>query len=487
MSKKAQSASNRLTNLSVTIYPGYALVQGTYQVRLSKGCNKFQLEGLPTHYDPSSLYVDSFKGPGEVTLGPTSYRAANLNPGSVLSKSVNTKVTLRYGGAQEDEQQEVRGTLLSVAGTTALLRMKGGDIREVRNVVGFTYDQLPEGLSNAPSLCVTAQASKKGDYEVTFMYKALGVSWSADYKWIYDEEKSLVTWDGSVFVSNGSGASFPDANLKVVAGDAGAEGAGFENARAGFSPKMAAASFSADSVVSRGVRQADSESLGQVKIFTVPGAISVEEGESQKVPFFVANGVPVKRENRVKAQHMWHARGSDKFEQDVRTVLIFSNDKEAHLGTPLPSGAVAVMQRDSSGTLLKSGGGYMGDVAVGEKVNLETGTDFDLKATRIVEEVTEREEKLAEEPAAEGETKKSKREKRRKVHYTRRCKVELFNAKPYPVEFVVEEHMSEDCCFEGEHSLTKVSANAYETKVVVDAGKKAAVHYTVRQTVVQHD
>lgn len=485
MSKKnaRRATSNRLSNLGLTIYPGYALVQGQYPVRLDEGLNRFQVEGLPTNYDPSSLYFDTFAGPGEVTLGPSSYRAANLSPTAMLQRSINKKVTVRYGGTLESEQHEVRGTLVAYAGNTALLKITGQGVREIRNVVGYTFGDVPEGLSNTPSLFVAVEATEKGDYVATMLYKALGLSWSADYKWIYDEKRGVITWDGSVFINNSSGASFPDAQLKVVAGDAGAEPEMYAESM----PMAAAASFGGGlegTRSSRKVRQATNESLGQVKVFTIPVRGTVEEGESQKIPFFAAADVPVTRENRVRASFGWHHARGARAEAPVHTILIYQNDEENKLGTPLPGGSVSVMQRDSGGSLLKSGGATMQDVAVGEECKLQTGTDFDLKATRIVVELDRKEEleKLAK-VEGEDEAASKKRKARKKITTTKTCAVEVFNGKAEPVEFVIEEVTSGDeLRFSGEHGFTSEVAGQYEQKLTVPAGEKATLRYTLVQT-----
>ncbi len=488
MSKTAKRAtSNRLSGLGLTIYPGYALVQGSYPVRLDEGSNRFQVDGLPTNYDPSSLYFDSFRGPGDITLGASSYRAANLSPIAMLQRSINKRVTVRYGGTLESEQHEVKGTLVGFTGNVALLKIAGQGVREIRNVVGYTFGDVPEGLSNTPSLSVAVEATAKGDYVANILYKALGLNWSADYKWIYDEKAGKITWDGSVFISNSSGASFPDAQLKVVAGDVGAESDGYAN-----DAPMMAMSAGLESAgggrSSRKVRQATNESLGQVKVFTIPARGTIEEGESQKIPFFAANDVPVARENRIRAQHNWHARGGRRVDVPVHTILIFTNSADNKLGSPLPGGSVSVMQRDSSGSLLKSGGGTMGDVAVGEECKLHTGTDFDLKASRIVTDIqtTEALEKLPKVEGTEPATDSKKKAKPRKVITTTlSCAVEVFNGKDQPVVFVIEEVTSGDeLKFDGKvHGFTPAEeANKFEQKLTVPAGEKATLSYKLIAT-----
>ena len=513
MSKKNRiAAKNSLRDLSVTVYPGYALIQGAYPVKLEQGANRFQVEGLPSHYDPNSLYFDTFEGEGEVTLGAASYRAANLTPSACLARALNKKVTVIYGGATEAEQKELTGTLVAFTGNnTALLKVKGA-VREVRNIVGYSFSAVPDGLSNTPSLAVNVEAGAKGDYVAKLLYKALNVSWSADYKWIYDEARGLITVDGSVSIANNSGATFENASIRVVAGDAGADpdGGGMESMAM---PMMAAAApMGGASRHSRNVRQAASESLGQVKVFTIPGHSTLEDNEAQKIPFLVAADVPVGREFRVRAAYGWHhARGS-RSEGIVQTVLILNNKEESKLGRPLPAGSVSVMQRDASGALLKSGGGYMKDAAVGEEVKLGIGSDFDLKVERVVLDIKRQEhvEVLPEaappvdehfvpeggmpqhevfSPMAQSARQAAvpapapEKAKRLKVTLTKRCAVELFNAKPYEVEFVLEEQTSGDeLRLDGNHGFTPVEADRHEKRVTLAAGAKAKVEYTLVQT-----
>ena len=493
------ASKNRLQNLTLTIYPGYALVQGQYAVRLNEGRNRFQIEGLPTQYDPGSLYFDQFLGAGDIIVGPSSYLAANLTPQALLQRAVNKKVTVRYGGATEAEQKEVSGTLVGVAGNTALLKV-GRKVREIRNVVGYEFEGVPKGLSNTPSLSVTVDATASGDYVATLLYKALNFNWNADYKLIYNEEKGIVGWEGSVFVNNGSGAAFPDSAIRVVAGDAGEEPQ-MDSIR----PMAAAASFGLESAgggaprrASKSIRQATSESLGQIKLFAIPVRGDIAEGDSQKIPFFAAAEVPVKRENRVRANYNWHWNGA-RAEADVRTILIFTNDEASKLGKPLPNGSVSVMQRDAAGVLLKSGGAYMGDVAVGEEAKLETGSDFDLKAARIVKNIEKTEERVAlPVPEAEADATdvdvsegprmtsmsiapqpKKLRTIRKRITTTKQCAVELFNGKTFPVEFVVEEITSEELQLRGTHGFSQTAAGQHEQRVTLAAGEKATLEYTL--------
>src|SRR5262249_24553828 len=134
---------------------------------------------------------------------------------------------------------------------------------------------------------------------------------------------------------------------------------------------------------SKGIRQARVEELGNVKLYAIPGKFTIEEGSSPIVQFFAADEVPVRREYRLSALGQWFVHNTQ-LEGQFATVLMLKNDADNKLGKPLPGGQVQVMQRDSTGSLRKTGGTAMDDVALGAEFELEIGKDFDLRATRRV-------------------------------------------------------------------------------------------------------
>lgn len=471
MAKKSKKTQT-LTKLSVAIYPNFGLVQGEYKVWLEKGTNKFQLQGLPVQLDSDSVYVDSFDGPGEVELLGSSYRAANLNAANVQAKSVGGKVTLHHGSTIPAEQERIKGRLLNLTGNlpgaTAVLEVEG-ETQIIPNVQSISVSELPDGLSATPSLAVSAKAEKKGWYVVRLLYKTRGLSWNADVKWVYDRASKTVLWDGSVKVSNASGAAYLDASLKVAAGDAGNQysDGGFEMAAlAAAAPQMAGGGMR-----SKNTRQVSVQNLGQVKVYGVPGLSNVLEGERQTLPFLTRAGVPVKREYRVRAVHQWHAMGN-RHEHEVRGLFLLKNDEEHKLGLPLPASNVQVLHRDAeTGELLPCGGGWLTDTAVGQDMKVDVGAEFDLKAVRIVKKTETR----------DGETKTVKEVTTKKVYHTRECVVELFNGSDEDAVFVLEEVVGEGVTFKGTHNLTEVAAGSYETRVTVPAGKTESVSFTVEQ------
>jgi hypothetical protein len=505
-SKKCVSHESKgLQNVSLRVYKGYAVVEGAYPVCLTKGTSTFQIEGLPTAYQPRSLRIDPFVGPGEVVVGPRRYRASNLTRDTLRELFLNKKVTVRYQTAKGEKTAS--GKYLGLDGNTVFLSGKKGALKEIPNFIAFEYNQLPDGVSNTPALEVTVTAEEKGDYEVNIAFKADGFNWDADYTLLYDEQNGIVDWEAEIHVSNQSGANFKDAEISVVAGDTNQQKA------IGMAPMRmaAAASFDAsgggmESVSSRGSRSAVAESIGQVKEYKVPDRGDVVQGEDQTLDFFAAKGVEVKRELRVRSSNRWHAQSRS--EAPVRTILQFTTGKETPLSMALPGGSVTLLQLNKAGKKVETGGASLRDTAVGEEIKLETGTDFDVKAVRLVKdqriqeafkalpvvEVEETDEQSAgfeQGPRMSASVSARKPKKPVKPYekttvVTKDCVFEVFNGKEFGVEVLFEEHTDAQLRLAPGHKFNQVASGRNEQTVLVPAGKKVQVAYTLVFTSVEN-
>ncbi|HEY9777395.1 MAG TPA: DUF4139 domain-containing protein [Planktothrix sp.] len=480
MSSKTSTAP-QLKSVALTVYPaGFALVQGEYALSLKQGTNHIQLEGMPAQLVQSSLYPDTFAGPGDVTLGPITFRTPNLNPQTLLTRALNQNVTLHYGGNLPHEQQTINGKLLFLSSGTALLLVDGDKVREVQNVKGTTYENVPDGVSNTPALSLTVEASEEGEYTAVLLYTTRGVSWNPEYKFVLDEANSKLTLDGWVVLGNRSGATFNQAKLSVAAGDAGGVefGGGLESADA--PPRAAAMAASAPMGGSAKRANAAVQELGQVKLYDVPGSVTIEEGDSQKVPFYNATEVPVELEYRFPAYAMWH-RYRGEIEQQARRLVIIENTEENKLGHALPGAAVTLMQRDNSQRLRQTGTGRLEDLPVGDEAHVDTGEDFDLHLTRKVLETTESNTEAL--PPANKDDKRP----RRKVTYNRRCSVEIFNGKAKPVTVVVEEVTGPDVKLSNQtHGFKQVRDSQFEGTVTIAPHSSETVTYTISETTTEY-
>src|SRR5690606_28099409 len=87
---------------------------------------------------------------------------------------------------------------------------------------GIRLPQLPGGLISKPTLAWDIDTATAGRHAARFAYQTGGMTWWADYNLTYSEAPAsgcrmdVGAW---VTIVNQSGASYPDAKLKLIAGD----------------------------------------------------------------------------------------------------------------------------------------------------------------------------------------------------------------------------------------------------------------------------
>src|SRR5207237_10297663 len=81
------------------------------------------------------------------------------------------------------------------------------------------FPQLPDNLYTRPTLIWTLDNGGAARHRVEASYLAAKLSWNADYVLTVARDDKTADVDGWVTVTNGSGTSFRNARLQLVAGD----------------------------------------------------------------------------------------------------------------------------------------------------------------------------------------------------------------------------------------------------------------------------
>lgn len=377
---KAQRASS----VDITIYGNrFAQVEETRRVHLQPGANRILLDGIAAQYRPDSLRVVDAKLVKTNVLNPkvanppagggqafsylsATYRPANLTPEKLLAGSVGKRVTIK--NATGAGTADIEGVLVNITGGTAVIQTDDGKT-SILPAYNAVLANTPKGLSNTAALVLEVWADVEGDYDLNFLYDTNGITWNAKHSLIYDDEKSNVeSWESSVAIDNNSGTTFEKATVRLLSGsvaDAGGEG------------KMYRAAPMAESA---NLRDASVESVGDQKSYTLPGEVSLVEGQSRQVPLFRAANVPVKREYFVAADNGYYRSGK----QEVSIRLEVDNCAAKNLGKALPAGSVKIYQRNKAGKLQVTGSARIGHKAADEIFQMVIGTSSDIKWERLL-------------------------------------------------------------------------------------------------------
>ena len=93
----------------------------------------------------------------------------------------------------------------------------------VNGYSSVSFPKLPGGLITRPTLVWDVAASKPGKQRARVTYQTGGMTWWADYNLVFEEGKDansgVLDVGAWVSIINQSGASYPDAGLKLIAGD----------------------------------------------------------------------------------------------------------------------------------------------------------------------------------------------------------------------------------------------------------------------------
>lgn len=358
------------TSVDVTVYgEGFGQVEEQRQVKLSAGKNRIQLNGIAAKYRQDSLSIISTAGPGDFKFKSATYQPANLTAERVLELSVGKQVTATVGSGASARQ--VTGTLVSVRGGQVIIT--AGDTTNVAATGDIQLGKLAEGLSNSASLVIEAEVTSAGTYTLNYLYETDGLGWNAKHTLVYSEEKkALESFRTTVNVVNASGASFDNANLWLLSGSV-------RPAPGGVRFRAAAAEYAAAPPVADA---AAVESVGERKVFRIPGKVTIGDGQSRQLPLFSGANVAVEHEYFVPAQQ-YYGEPSNGF-SPVSARLKLKNCSEHNLGTPLPGGAVKVLQRNSEGKLQLTANASIREVAKDEQFDIAIGTSSDVKFDRVL-------------------------------------------------------------------------------------------------------
>lgn len=314
-------------------------------------------------------------------------------------------------------------------------------------------DLVPAG----PIADVTVQ-SDRARQALRVLYSARGGSWNANYRLFVGEQGRI---EGVASIMSGM-LDLQDAQVQLLAGDIGQP----PPPSAPMLARNQAMEMSAAKDADGGVPT--EESIGEARLYTLPGRVSFVPGTQMVIPLFVPVAVRADRRLTVRgAIPWWGGFGQDETEQEVPVEVSYRLERkiETPFGAlPLPAGGIAVFENDRAGRTQLIGQGAIGHTAAGEELNIRTGSAFDVTATRTQTEYTTQPGPTRGRTIAFGT-----------------WRVDLQNAKDSAVTVdVVEERRGEWSVVTSSIPAVRRSATRYVFPIVVPAKGKASVTYRVR-------
>jgi hypothetical protein len=364
------------TELSVTVYNSeLALVRDVRNVRLASGSFDLRFMDIAATVNPATVHFRSLSEPSRVNVLEQNYEYDLLEPDKLLRKYVGRDVTLvrtRTDGGST-RQEEVKARLLSY--NNGPVWRIGSEIVTGLHADHIRFPELPEDLYSRPTLIWTLSNRGGERHRVEASYLATKMTWNADYVLTVGRDDQAADLDGWVTLGNGSGTSFRNASLQLVAGDLNRvrQVIGDMRAKAG-----ARQDISAEALMAQ-------ESFSEYHLYTLGRKTTIKNAETKQVSMLGATGVPVQKRYVVEGQAFYYHNAQHPgapIKDVVQVFYQFKNEQKSGLGMPMPAGTVRVYQADSKGALQFAGEDRIGHTPKDETLNLKIGNAFDVVCER---------------------------------------------------------------------------------------------------------
>ena len=444
------------TDLALTVYnSNIALVRDVRRLTLTRGTSDLHFMDIAATVNPATVHFRSVSEPSLVKVLEQNYEYDLLEPDKLLRKYVGRDVTLV-------RTRQEGGTTIEENVVARLLSFNNGPVWRINGeiVTGlyssqFKFPELPGNLYSRPTLIWTLENQGGVDHRVEASYLAGGMAWNADYVLTVARDDRTADVDGWVTLRNGSGTSFNNASLQLVAGD-------LNRVRA----EVAGGMMDALKSVAREPAAAPmaQEAFSDYHLYTLARRTTINNSETQQVSMLGATGFPVTKRYIVNGQEMYYRNAmspGSPIRDDVQVFYQLKNEEASGLGMPLPAGTVRVYQSDSKGALQFVGEDRIVHTPKDETVNLKIGNAFDVVCDR----------------------KQTDFQKIAYNVYEMEFEVTLRNHKTTPVTVEVNEPLGGTWrMLQASHKWTKTDAWASQFTVPVAVDGTSVLRYRVRVT-----
>ena len=350
----------------LTIYQSgeenFALVHASQQVKLEKGENEIQLQGLTKFPQYNSFLLDPD------------------NSVELLFLDQNKNVNAAYDLYKTAEGHEV--TIFSTDGepVTGILRAKQGFVVIVSELNSnnlhlikeqnisriILHDLADSETANESTLKLNLHSDKTQKTELRYSYLSNRIGWKSLYQAIWDEKKEELDFTCQVELSNYSGKDFENSSIKLMAGDI----------KSLDSYPQAGRVRRIDNSVAISASPSYSE-ISSFHLYKLKEPINLPDKSVRQFQLYPSG--------KIKAdQYFYYLSGASN--SQLQKTIIFENTKENGFGHPLPEGIIKVYTPDSTdGQLQFLGDSSIDNTSIGRKVIITLGSAFDLSAeTKIL-------------------------------------------------------------------------------------------------------
>jgi hypothetical protein len=369
--------------------PGYAVVRHERDLALDKGKTTIRFTDVAAQIDPTTVSFESLTDPAGTRVLEQNYQFDLVNHEKLLQKYLDREISVEQ--VRGDKVEIFTGILLSSSANGLILKSRDGSVHSLPYNTGVKLPHLQGGLITRPTLVWDVATDKAGPHRGRVSYQTTGMTWWADYNVAYADGKDAnsCTLDVGAWVSilNQSGAGYPDAKLKLVAGDAHRA-----PTRGHIHPESRAMDYAAKAAMKAPSFQ--EKAFFEYHLYTLGRQTTLPDNSTKQIELFpTAHTVPCQKTlvyYGLPSAHWSHFASpmTDRnygieTNKKVDVYLGFKNDEKHHMGMPLPAGRIRVSKQDpSDGTLEFIGEDTIDHTPKNERVLIKMGSAFDVVGER---------------------------------------------------------------------------------------------------------
>ena len=419
--------------------PGYALVRDTRRMQLPKGVGDVRFSDVATRIDPTTVAFDALSDPAGTRVIEQNYQYDLVDNAKLLQRYIGEPITVEQ--LRGDKIETLAGKLLSATGGLILQR-DNGEVLTLKDYANIRFPALPGGLITKPTLVWKVDSKSGGEQTARVSYQTHGVVWWSDYNLTLRDTGGKCDLDLSAWVTlvNHSGGSYPNAQLKLVAGDVHRAPSAAPQPR-----------YEAMAVRSAPANDGFSEAaLSEYHLYTLGRRTDLPSNSTKQLELFPSvSGIACRKE-------LVLASG----QKNASAFVLFDNDKANHLSVPLPGGRMRVNQVNANdGSLEFIGEDIIHHTPRNETVRINIGDSFDVVGER----------KQTDQKVSNGRVVQESYE------------ISVRNRKDSAVTVLVRESLNhgEWHIVANNHKYTKRDAITVDFPVEIAANSEAKVAYTV--------
>ncbi len=368
-----ESTSRDQKSLDLTVYSDqFAMVREVRRLDLPAGQSTVKFSDVPASITPETIQIRSLTSAAEFSVWEQNYERNTFDAQGLLEKFVGKKIKLMNWNQFQDRKDVTEATLLS---------NDGEPVYQIGNEIYIGHPgtrilpEVPAEMAAKPAFIWLVDAASKKAHDLEVSYLAGSMGWRADYVLALPEISGTADLGAWVTLNNQSGAAYPGARLKLIAGQV--------NSRR---PQPMGRNFGmkAQAMMADAAPEFSEKTSFEYHAYELPRPVTLLQNQTKQVPLFKnKTGVKFLKEYRVDgAPYYYGNQSQENQKQPVQVFVRIMNAPESGLGVPLPQGTVRIYSRDAQGRLTFLGEDGISHTAQGEELRVAAGEAFDIIAER---------------------------------------------------------------------------------------------------------